>query len=265
MVDSSWYSKGYDALKNEEKNHLGLPRYFWVKSGGYKDIVFLTDEPIVIKEHNPKMNGSFDNNMTCLRSALADEIPCCETLGMKSAYLAGYYPAVNCTPYKDKNDVTHQFQLEFFLAKNLTMKALELKLKTVGAFAGKLIRATRLTDKSARCGDNFEIIRPVDMGGLFKNVQFMGKKLTEIYAKAATSPEELAKFRNTFDVPDSDITNGTPAGKLYNFNYMNLLKPMSPKDMRLLLKSSKIEQWDNSSKGSFGGKADTSVDEEVPF
>jgi hypothetical protein len=48
----------------------------------------------------------------------------------------------------------------------------------------------------------------------------------------------------------------------FAFNYMELLKPQAVKDLRTLLKSAKIESWDDA--GPAAG-VKTGADEEVPF
>jgi hypothetical protein len=255
----SWYSQGYDGLKQEEErmNSLGMPDRLWIPPDASKQILFVDDEPFCIYEHNPKMNGSFKNWMTCLRG-VEDEAPCCEILGVKTRYFAGYYTVIDCSQYTDKKGVTHQYEIKFLLAKAKTLKKLKMKKESKGSLAGSIYNATRFDQKSPTCGDDFEFVKQVDLEKVFPHVSFRGKKLVDLWAKAQDA-EGLARLNKAFTVQTGE--SGLVA-KVVPFNYMELLKPSSVKDLRTLLKGAKIESWDDA--GPAAG-VKTGADEEVPF
>lgn len=267
----TWYNQGYDGLKEEEARmaSLGTPDRLWIPPEASKDLIFLDDEPFTLFEHNPKMNGSFKNWMTCLRG-VEEEAPCCELLGMKTRYMAGYYTVIDCSEYTDKKGKKHQYEIKFLLAKLKTMKKLKMKKETRGSLTGCVFKATRFDDKSPACGDDFEFVRQVDLDKVFPHVSYRGKKLVDLFAKASLSLKEgadntaaneaKARILNTFQAALSDA--GDLVAKLTPFNYMEQLKPQSVKDLRMTLKSSKIEAWEDSPSST---KTGSDVDESVPF
>jgi hypothetical protein len=210
------------------------------------------------------MNGSWQNWMTCLQGVLdkGESIPCCEILGIKTRYYVGYYTVVDCSEYVDKKGNKHQFELKLLGAKLDSIKRLKKIKENHGALVGKIFRLSRVGAKAPSIGDMCDFKRNVgDPGKLFPLVNYKGKKLTELWEKAASNPDSLKALMRTFQIAVG--SDGNPIPKLVPFNYMEILKPMEASDMRALLRGSKIESGDGS--GGGGGYGEAKADEEVPF
>jgi hypothetical protein len=255
----SWYETGYTGTKREEDRIASQhgPRRLYMKANESHQIVFVDDEPVCVHEHNPKINGSYLNWFTCLRGMWPDDAVCCQELGEKTRYYVGFYTIIDCTKVEWKGN-TYQYEVKLLPAKLKGLKMLQLRKQDAGAMAGRMYRVTRLTDKSSNSGDDFSFLKEVDMAKLFAVANFKGKKLSELFAKAKDSPENLERLRQTFQI----ITNGSEVEqRLVPFNYMNLLKPRAPKDIAALLRGWKMEERTDTATDTTEGAAE----EDVPF
>lgn len=193
-AQKSWYDTGFGGMKHEEDRLAALsgPQRFWIPSGGNKLFVFLDDEPCCIYEHNPKINGSWKNWITCL-NGVSDDIPCCEILGDKTKYYVGYFTVIDCSDYTDKKGNKYQYELKLLPAKIKTLKKFRRKKEERGSLVNTLFKATREDDKSPSCGDEFEFQREADLAKLLPLVIYKGKKLVELIAKANETPENVER------------------------------------------------------------------------
>lgn len=230
---SAWYSQGHEGMKREEERLATLygPQRIWIKPGESKNLVFVDNESFNIKEHNFCVNGDWKNWLTCLAGS-EDDVACCGKLGSNSAYFVGYHTAIDTTEYVDKKGVKHAYELKFLPAKMKTLKKFKRKAEDKG-LAGQLYKATREDAKSPSCGDEFEHVRPVDMDKAFELTSYKGKKLSELYDKAAVSAEEMEKLKKIFQLKFDD--KGKLLRKIVPFNYFELLAPKSPGEVKALL------------------------------
>jgi hypothetical protein len=232
----SWYQTGYTGMRREEErlSQLLSPNRLWIPAGAKKEVVFTDDEPVCIYEHNPKIGGEWKNWLTCL-SGCSDDVVCCDQLGSNSKYYVGYYTICDASEYIDKKGNKHQYEMKFLPSKWKTLNKLKMKKEDRGGFAGCLYSVIRSDEKSPSCGDDFEFKRTVDMERLFDLANYRGKRLPDLYAKAradVVALEALKKvFRLEFDA------NGNLIDKIVPFNYAELLKPKSPKEVRDLLRA----------------------------
>lgn len=255
----SWYETGYTGTKREEDRIASQqgPRRLYMKANESHQIVFVDDDPLCVHEHNPKINGDFKNWFTCLRGMYPDDAVCCQELGEKTRYYVGFYTIVDCTKFEWKGN-TYQYEVKLLPAKLKGLKMLQLRKQDAGAMAGRMYRVTRLTDKSSNSGDDFSFIKEVDMAKLFAVANFKGKKLTELFAKAKDSPDNMERLRRTFQI----VANGSEIEpRLVPFNYLELLKPRTPKDIAALLRGVKLEERSEAATGTPEGAAE----DEVPF
>lgn len=268
--DASWYNQGYDGMKKEEDriSTMGGPNRIWIKPGTSCDFVFVDDEPVCIYEHNPKIDGSFRNWITCVKG-IYDEAICCDEMGEKTRYYVGYYTVVDCSKWTDKKGNTYQYEVKFLPAKLKTLKKFKRKKEDriaagAGGLAGCLYKATREDEKSPNVGDEFEFTRTVDMEKLFQVANYKGKKLSDLFAKASDQPNQdrLRKIFNIKVGADGKVVNEIPA-----FSYMDLLRPKSMKDLKEALKN--VEEKDPSPGGSNTPSTKSSgpsgADNDVPF
>jgi hypothetical protein len=264
----SWYNQGYNGMKQEEDRQATAngPDRLWIPAESSKEIIFVDDEPFCVYEHNPKIDGDFKNWLTCLKG-IEDEIACCEIIGAKTRYFVGFYTVIDCSSYTDKKGNTHQFQLKFLPAKMKTLKKLKRKREDkkgeaqVTGLAGMLYKATRDDKKSPTVGDDFEFVRQVDMEKVFTVANYRGKKLTELWSKANT-PETIERLQKVFQ---AEVVNGSVNAKLVPFNYMELLKPQTAKEVRARFKGVKIESWDDEAPTGGSNSGSAGADEGVPF
>lgn len=262
-MSESWYDTGYEGVNKAEDriNQLGGPRRFWLKPGSSAEFVFVDDEPLAIYEHNPKMNGHFRNWITCVKG-IYDETPCCDEIGEKTRYYIGYYTIIDCSKWTDNKGNSHQYEIKFLPAKLKSLKKFKRKKEDRlqagnGGLAGCLYKATREDNKSPSIGDEFEYLKDADMGKLFQLANYAGKKLSDLFAKASEDPANLARLQKVFALKLDP--QGRPLPQIPQFNYMELLKPKSTKDLRDMLKGNVEKDEDSGSSSGHG------ADEQVPF
>lgn len=269
----SWFQKGYDGVKPEEERVASLygPSRFWMPAEAKSLLVFVDDQPACIREHNPKMNGSWKNWVTCIREVYPDDPACCEKLGGDyQAYYVGYYTVIDCNKWTDKKGNTYQFEMKLYPAKIKTLKLLEQKSLEDwgGSLSGKALKVRRTDSKSASVGNDFTLDRDADMDKLWKLANYKGKKISELFEKATQNEDERNKLLKTFDFARGE--KGELLPQLPAFNYMNLLEPKRPAEMRAHLSAGRIQDPDsdngnNASSGTNSSGSAGSADEDVPF
>lgn len=263
----SWYNTGFDGMEKEQQrlDAQGGPGRLWIPAGASKDVVNVDDDPFCIHEHNPKMNGNYRNWLTCLRNAY-DEVVCCQQLGPNSRYYCGYITQVDCSKWTDNRGNEHQYEMRLTQFKMKSLKKFRRKKEDKGSLVGTMWNFHREDDRSPVCGDEWEFKRDVDMDKLFNFVCYRGKKLADLWAEAEEKAEVMQRVQSWFQIKpgeDGKLPRIIPA-----FNYMEVLKPMTPKDARLHLGA--VEPDDDSSsfsdKGSSKGSSNGAVkQDDVPF
>ena len=258
MTTSSWYNTGYDSIGKEEQRLATLsgPNRLWIPPGESRELVLIDDEPVTVYEHNPKINNSWKNWMTCLKG-IEDPCPACEILGENTRYYVGYFTAVDCSKWKDRRGNTHQYELTLIGAKLKSMKMFRRKKDDETALAGHLWKATRDSKDDAIIGNDWERKREVDMAKLFDVVLYRGKKLSEIFEKAAEDESNMARLEKLLKVAKDD--EGKVLPKLVPFAYFDVLHPMTSKAMREALGGVTADDQES---GSSGGDGE---EDEQPF
>lgn len=266
MTGQSWYNTGFQGMAQEQArldSSYGPPR-FWVKPGETKDLVFVDDEPVCIHEHNPKIDGKFQNAFTCVQG-IHEDVVCCQKLGLQSRYYIGYLTIVDCSEWSDAKGNKHQFELKLIGAKLRTLKKFRRKKDDKGSLIGCMYRAAREDDKSSSCGDEFEFQRKVDMDKLFAAAAYKGKKLVDMWDAAESDGEKMVALQRTFQVkPDA---NGKLPRVVPLFNYLEVLKPKSPAELRILLGAAEVGGGDDRARGAASGATRGSgvTSDDVPF
>lgn len=253
----SWYNTGYDSIGKEEQRLATLsgPGRLWIPAGESREVVLIDDEPVTIYEHNPRMNNSWKNWMTCLKG-IEDPCPACKILGENTRYYVGYFTAVDCSKWKDKRGNEHQYELTLVGAKLKSMKMFRRKKEDGTTLAGKLWKVTRDSKDDAVIGNDWELKRDVDMEKLFGVTLYRGKKLSEIFAKAAEEDSNMKRLESLLKVAKDD--DGKLISTLVPFNYFDVLHPMTAKAMTEALGGVDEEQG-----GGEGGGGD--AEDEQPF
>jgi len=210
MAEESWYSTGYDDMKREEDRVASSrgPNRYWMKEGTSRDIVFLDDEPFSIYEHNYRADGSWKNWMTCMRG-IRDEAVCDDKLGTNNRSYVGFFTIIDCSEYTDKQGNSYQYEMKLLPAKMRVLKKFKRKKDERGSLIGCMYRVTREDSRSPNVGDEFEFKKEVDLEKLFDYAQFRGKKLKELYEKAANyrslPPLARSPCRNSAQVALSSL------------------------------------------------------------
>ena len=127
-------------------------------------------------------------------------------------------------------------------------------------------KLSREDNNAASIGDDWDYMRDVDMGKMFDFVLYRGTRLTELWSQAEGDPEAMARIMRVFQIkPDKE---GKLPRVIPPFNYMEILKPKTPKDLRLLLGAVQDDD-DDSGRGysgaSKGGGTGAAGEDEVPF
>lgn len=254
-MGNSWYNTGYDSIGKEEQRLATLsgPGRLWIPGGESREVVLIDDEPVTIYEHNPRMNNSWKNWMTCLKG-IEDPCPACKILGENTRYYVGYFTGIDCSKWKDKRGNEHQYELILIGAKLKSMKMFRRKKEDGTSLAGKLWKVTRDSKDDPVIGNDWELKREVDMAKLFDLTLYRGKKLSEIYAKAVEDASNLQRLEKLLQVAKDD--DGKLLNTLVPFNYFDVLHPMTSKAMSETLGDVNTEE-----QGSGGGEEE----DDTPF
>jgi hypothetical protein len=261
--ESSWYNQGFDGIDKEQQrlDELSGPGRIWIPQGASKDVVWVDDDPCCIYEHNPKMNGNYRNWLTCQQGS-SDDVVCCTQLGPNSRYYCGYNTAVDCSEWQDKKGNKHQYEMRLVQMKLRSLKKFKRKKETKGALVGTMWRLTREDDNAPVCGDDWEFQRDIDMDKMFDHVNYRGKRLADLWEEAEKDAEVMAKVQRIFQIEPAE--NGKLPRIVPAFNYFEILKPKSPKDMRMFLGGVQADDQDTP-KGSGGGGSGAAKQDDVPF
>jgi len=267
--DKSWYSKGYDGVKDEEERLASSrgPQRFWMPGGEKKEGVFIdgalddADSPFCIYEYNPKINGSWKNWFTDPSEMYPDDTTVQDILkGKYNRYYVGYHTFMDSSKWKTKQGKVFQFELKLFPAKIKSLKLLQSKAEDWDGLQGKVVKIRRTSSEDASCGNDFEKLREADLEKLWKIVTYQGRNISEWFEAAKDNEEERAKLVRVFNFRKGD--GGMLIPEVPTFNYFEILKPKTPKELRRFLAGVTIDDDDdNSSSGGSAGEAD----EKVPF
>ena len=268
----SWYTKGTNNLPENDNSgggdgagkigSLWPPKRIWMPKNSQREIVFVDDDSFNINEHNPKMDGHWKNWLTCVKGVY-DPAVCCELLedaGYKR-YLVGMFTVVDTDEWTSNKGVQYQYEVKLLPAKYHTLQKLAGKKEDSEAdgrtMAGSVYRVKRYDNsKSPSCGDDFDFRREADMAKLFTLARFNNTPLSELWDDAEKDPElrdTLTKIFNFGQLLDDEPL----PRKIVPFNYLELLKPKSPDEVKAFL---------GATGGSLpnGGSGDLK-DDDIPF
>lgn len=256
----SWYDTGYDGIEREKDRieRSRGPGRFWMKEGTHKAVVFITDEPFCIHEHNAKIGGKWGNFFTCLRDS-HDIVPCCEKLGEKSRSYVGLYTVVDVSELSDPKYAKYQYEVKLLPAKLGTLAVIKRKKQDRGSLVGCMFKVHRDKRDDPNCGGEFEFDKEADLTKLAQVASYKGRKLLEIYKEAQEKPEVMTRLKDVFQLTVG--ANGAVESKVYPFNCVKLLAPRDPRDVRIALGSAVVESSGSDDDETPG----TPTDDPVPF
>jgi len=167
----SWVDgAGFDADMESEKVLRANDR-FWLKQGSTRKIIFLTEDPVILFEHQVYIPGGGYHYATCLRPL---DIPCAlcdyadDNSGQAKRSRVAVFSIIDTTTYVDKAEKEHSNIKKLLMAKKGTFELLkrrQLKIREAGhpGLQYALVEAYRTNkDKSPAVGDEFEYIKHVD-------------------------------------------------------------------------------------------------------
>lgn len=238
----SWLKTGFNTVVEEAErrdSEVKVPE-LWMNVGHAKEVMFLDSTPACVHTHTVKVHGEW-MTFTCLGDTGAEDVPCCEILGTKKRQFQGYFTVVDLSPYKDRNGNVHVNEVKLFPAKFKTLKLIQEVLTEQGTLNGKVIKLKRMEDKSPSSGDYVGYVRDQALPEL----KFRGKPLAEV-------AKDTEKFSRQISFPKD--RKGLPV-----MNYMEILAPKSPGEIRAMLRGYKPPGDEGASSG---GKA---PDDDTPF
>ena len=200
----SWYHKGVDdesLEKAEKEGASSTQRRLWIPKGAQKRVVFLDDEPFCFWEHNPKINGQFKDNWYTCRKGLDDNgCPLCAS--KVSRYYVGFVTVLDVDGFTSKKDgkVYKNFR-QLLPMKTDTLKRFKIYKQRKTTLVGARYALARVGEKAPTCGDDWDFEDYVDLD----DKQFWYESKLEGKKKR---PEP--------------------------FDYLELFKPLSPKEMMSL-------------------------------
>jgi len=204
---AEWYKRNpdqgdIDSAKKESQSKSA--RRFYLKEKESKHVVFLDDEVFSVWEHNPVINGSeFWHFFTC-RKGVDPSDPVCPmcAAGIARTY-TGYLTILDNTGWKNKKGDIIKNNRQLF---PMTLKSLErynvIKAKKT-SLVGARFELTRTSKDALKLGDMWDFetyVKPFEDEQFWFDSKIQNKKLP---------PEP--------------------------FDYMEVLKPLSSEEMRMVL------------------------------
>ena len=151
-------SRGYDAFTKkeqdaEERNKNWVHR-FWLKEGTEAKIIFLDDDPIIIEEHQMKLNGRWTNWFTC-RRVLGEPCIICDEL-KDTPSTVGFYTILDLTKYTNKKGEVIQNTVKLFTPKFKALQLIKRQSQKRGGLELCVYDVFRSSADAFNVGDSFE-------------------------------------------------------------------------------------------------------------
>ena len=239
----SWLKSGFNNVAEEGErrdSEFKIPE-LWLTLGKEKKIMFLDHSPACVHTHMAKIHGEW-KTFTCLADTGSEDVPCCEILGSKKRQFVGYFTVVDLSTYTDKKGDERKNEIKLFPAKFKTLKLIQEVLAEQGSLMGKVIKLKRLEEKSPASGD---YVAYVGDQAIPDDINYRQKLVKDL----AKEPD---KWEKQIVLPKT--------GKGYPLvNYMEVLAPRSPKEIRAMLRGYKPTD--------FNGKTTETKqqDDDIPF
>lgn len=150
---------GYDSLdeieKRFEENKAGRKNSAWrffMKEGETKRLIFLTDDPPIIDEHQLKLDGKWGNHYTCLKN-LGETCPLCEAGDRPST--VGFYAIIDRTEFTKKDNTKGRDVVRVLAAKFSSLKLFKKYSQKYKGLVGIEFEVDRTGDKSPNIGNMY--------------------------------------------------------------------------------------------------------------
>lgn len=160
------YAQADKVRKEMEAQRAAGVQRFWLPVGKETVIVFLDDNPPVVKEHQVRIGTDWRHWFTCLSECDPPQpCPICKDPLLKNRpYAAGFYTIIDTTEFKTNRGEERKNQVRLFVAKDSTLQKLRResdKRKKEGkdGLTGAMYTVYRTSDKSPSVGDDFTFMR----------------------------------------------------------------------------------------------------------
>lgn len=262
-MSQAWFDTGFSGMDDERRRIDAQqgPQRFWITAGGSKDVVIVDDQPMCIHEHNAKIGGSYNNQLTCIQKINPQDAACCKILGPNSRYYCGYLTCVDCSMWQDKRGNMHQYEMRLLPLKFRSLKKFR-RLSGQYDMKFSMWNFTREDKNAVQVGDDWNYKRSAQVDRMFPVVCYRGTKLIDLWAEAEANEEKMEQVTRVFQItPDEDhkLPRNVPS-----FNYFELLKPKSPDEIRLILGNVEFDE-NNTGSGSTYTASGAISEDDVPF
>ena len=150
--------RGYDVFAKKEaefeERQKSFVNRFWLPPEKSAKIVFLDDDPVILDEHQVKINGRWNNFFTCLRQ-LGQNCPLCDELDNRPA-TTGFYTIIDTTEWTDSRGNKHVNEKKLFAPKFKTLQMLKRLSKKRGGLQGCVFDVYRTSADAYNVGDVFD-------------------------------------------------------------------------------------------------------------
>lgn len=158
-------SRGYDAFKHKEieverkqkerEDKVWVNR-FWLRPEQETRIIFLDDDPIVLEEHQMKLNGDWRNWFTCLKMLNQHCVLCDEIKDTPST--VGFYTILDLTEYTNKKGEKVKSSVKLFTPKFKALQLIKRQSQKRGGLELCMFDVYRSSADAFNVGDSFEYI-----------------------------------------------------------------------------------------------------------
>lgn len=179
--ERQWYMTGEQALgaaEREYEQNRRKPFRFWLSGGDSGNIIFVDDAGFAFWEHEMKVSGYW-MQVTCLRGVDQRGCPLCQHFGRAHRYLVTLRTIIDLRPFDTKDGERREWSRKILATKDRTNKAVERRRKSRGTLVGSQYLVSRNDQKSARCGDDFEFVKEVDLSQ-YKYEDQQSKKMIQV-------------------------------------------------------------------------------------
>lgn len=205
----SWYTKSGDSNSTQFKNQDLNPKSlftFYLKAGETKQVLFLDDPKFGVYEVKLKLGNRYDR-FTVTNSPDDPFMRAIASKQARASYME-YATILDLTPYTDKDGKERKFSKKAFAVPKSMQDAIQRRRDEAGgSLAGFKMNIFRDSDKSASCGNDFQLVQPrLDLATMVTQ-----GKLTADVVKPYKFEELLAPV--PFSIAESVLAQATPYGE----------------------------------------------------
>lgn len=159
-------SRGYEAFDRKEaeveERMKDRVQRFYLPAGKEAKIIFLDDDPIILEEHQLRINGDWRNWFTCRRNLPNEDCVICKELGDHPSTV-GYYTILDLSKYENKKGQTVQNTIKLFAPKFKALQMIKRASQKRGGLQYWVCDVYRSSADAFNVGDVFEFEEKTDL------------------------------------------------------------------------------------------------------